>query len=196
MKVLIADDNSASCKLLRALLEAHGHAVIVAADGREALELLERYPVDAIISDLLMPNLDGFRLCREIRQDSRWHRTPFICYTAIYCSLDDEKLALDLGADAYLRKPLHASNAVARRVSRLCAFPWPPSRQAEAVDERGTHGHPERIEDLIVSRQSTFSVERDFKPETRQVKHAKRPDFGRANQGNNFIHMFWGWFNS
>jgi two-component system, cell cycle sensor histidine kinase and response regulator CckA len=105
MKVLIADDNDASCKLLRALLEADGHAVTTAADGREALELLERYPVDAIISDLLMPNLDGFRLCREIRQDSRWHRTPFICYTAIYCSLDDEKLAFDLGADAYLRKP-------------------------------------------------------------------------------------------
>jgi two-component system, cell cycle sensor histidine kinase and response regulator CckA len=105
MKVLIADDNDASCKLLRALLEADGHAVATAADGREALELLEYYPVDAIISDLLMPNLDGFRLCREIRQDSRWHRTPFICYTAIYCSLDDEKLAFDLGADAYLRKP-------------------------------------------------------------------------------------------
>jgi PAS domain S-box-containing protein len=105
MKVLIADDNEASCKLLRALLEAEGHTVIVAADGHEALGLLERYPVDAIISDLLMPNLDGFRLCREIRQDSRWHKTPFICYTAIYCSLDDEKLAFDLGADAYLRKP-------------------------------------------------------------------------------------------
>jgi two-component system, cell cycle sensor histidine kinase and response regulator CckA len=105
MKVLIADDNDASCKLLRALLEADGHTVIVASDGREALELLERHPVDAIISDLLMPNLDGFRLCREIRRDSRRHRTPFICYTAIYCSLDDEKLAFDLGADAYLRKP-------------------------------------------------------------------------------------------
>jgi two-component system, cell cycle sensor histidine kinase and response regulator CckA len=105
MKVLIADDNDASCKLLRAVLEADGHAVIVASDGREALELLERHPVDAIISDLLMPNLDGFRLCREIRRDSRRHTTPFICYTAIYCSLDDEKLAFDLGADAYLRKP-------------------------------------------------------------------------------------------
>jgi two-component system, cell cycle sensor histidine kinase and response regulator CckA len=105
MKVLIADDNDASCKLLRALLEADGHAVIVAVDGRKALELLELHPVDAIISDLLMPNLDGFRLCREIRRDRRWHRTPFICYTAIYCSLDDEKLAFDLGADAYLRKP-------------------------------------------------------------------------------------------
>src|ERR1700736_1505394 len=60
MNVLIADDNDASCKLLRAFLEAEGHAVLVAADGHEALEILKDYPVDAIISDLLMPNLDGF----------------------------------------------------------------------------------------------------------------------------------------
>ena len=59
MKVLIADDNDASCKLLRALLEADGHAVIVTADGRQALELLEHYPVDAIISDLRCPIWTG-----------------------------------------------------------------------------------------------------------------------------------------
>jgi CheY-like chemotaxis protein len=131
MKVLIADDNDASCKLLRALLEADGHAVTVATDGREALELLERYSVDAIISDLLMPNLDGFRFCREIRKDSRWHRTPFICYTAIYCSLDDEKLAFDLGADAYLRKP--SSRATILSTLQLAvdrARAGPPRRKA------------------------------------------------------------------
>ena len=105
MNVLIADDNKTSCKLLRAVLEAEGHAVLVATDGHQALEILEHHRVDAIISDLLMPNLDGFRLCREIRQDTRWCQIPFICYTAIYCSLNDEKLAFDLGADAYLRKP-------------------------------------------------------------------------------------------
>ncbi len=109
MNVLIADDNNSSCRLLRAVLETEGYAVIVAADGHEALELLERHPVDAIISDLLMPNLDGYRLCREVRQDRRWRDIPFICYTAIYGALHDEKLAFDLGADAYLRKP--SSNA-------------------------------------------------------------------------------------
>ncbi len=109
MNVLIADDNNSSCRLLRAVLETEGYEVIVAADGHEALKLLERNPVDAIISDLLMPNLDGYRLCREIRQDRRWRDIPFICYTAIYGALHDEKLAFDLGADAYLRKP--SSNA-------------------------------------------------------------------------------------
>jgi PAS domain S-box-containing protein len=105
MNILIADDNHTSCKLLRALLEAEGHSVITATDGYEALDNLERHPVDAIICDLLMPGLDGYRLCRDIRQNSRWSNVPFICYTAIYGSPNDEKLAFDLGADAYLRKP-------------------------------------------------------------------------------------------
>ncbi len=109
MNVLIADDNNTSCKLLRAFLEARGYAVIVAKDGHEALELLEHHPVDAIISDLLMPNLDGYRLCRKVREDNRWRDIPFICYTAIYDARNDEELAFDLGADAYLRKP--SSNA-------------------------------------------------------------------------------------
>src|ERR1700729_3886166 len=105
MNVLITDNNDTSCKLLRALLEAESHAVIVAADGQEALGLLEDHPVDAIISDLLTPNLDGYRLCRAIRQDKRWCDIPFICYTAVNGTLNHEKLAFELGADAYLRKP-------------------------------------------------------------------------------------------
>jgi len=68
MAVLVVDDNVTGSKLLRAVLEAEGHAVITAGDGLEALDLLERHPVQAIISDLLMPGLDGYRLCREIRQ--------------------------------------------------------------------------------------------------------------------------------
>jgi len=105
MNVLIVDDNHTSCQLLSAVLEGEGHAVIVAEDGQEALVLLERRPVDAIISDLLLPNFDGHRLCQEIRRDERWRDIPLICYTAVSESLNDEKLAYDLGADAYLRKP-------------------------------------------------------------------------------------------
>ena len=94
--VLVVDDNVTGCKLLRAVLESEGHAVITASDGHKALEVLERHSVQAVISDLLMPGLDGFRLCREIRQDKRWSKIPFICYTAIYGSQDDEKLMTEL----------------------------------------------------------------------------------------------------
>jgi CheY-like chemotaxis protein len=102
----VVDDNAPSRQLLRAVLEPEGHRVIEAADGREALALLERQPaIEAIFSDLLMPNLDGYRLCWEIRRSERWRNLPFLVYTATYTSPGDEKLVFELGADAYLRKP-------------------------------------------------------------------------------------------
>jgi PAS domain S-box-containing protein len=128
MKVLIADDNASSCKLLRAVLEAEGYEVTEAADGREALELLERQPVDAIIADLLMPNLDGYRLCREIRRDERWRKIPYICYTAIYGSPNDEKLAFELGADAYLRKPVSSATLLGTLRAAMRPTEAEPSR--------------------------------------------------------------------
>jgi PAS domain S-box-containing protein len=108
MKVLIADDNPTNRKLLRVMLEAAGHSVHEAADGREALASLERESVDAIISDILMPNLDGYRLCYEVRKSKRFGSLPFIFYTNTYLSPSYEKLALQLGADKFLRKPASA----------------------------------------------------------------------------------------
>jgi signal transduction histidine kinase len=105
VKILIADDNTTNRKLLRVTLEAAGHRVHEAADGREALASLEGEPVDAIISDVLMPNLDGYRLCHEVRKSKRFGSLPFIFYTNTYLSPADEQLALRLGGDKFLRKP-------------------------------------------------------------------------------------------
>ena len=96
MKILIVDDAPANLKLLRALLEAENFAVVEAADGQQALASLERDGVDAIISDILMPRMDGYRLCQEVRKDPRWKALPFIFYTATYTSPSDEKLCYDL----------------------------------------------------------------------------------------------------
>jgi signal transduction histidine kinase len=105
MKVLIVDDTPANLKLLRAVLEAENIGVAEAPDGAQALTVLEREPVDAIISDILMPRMDGYRLCQEVRKSQRWKVLPFIFYTATYTSPSDEKLCYDLGGDKYLRKP-------------------------------------------------------------------------------------------
>jgi PAS domain S-box-containing protein len=105
MNILIVDDLPTNLKLLRAQLVAHGHAVLEAANGVEALTVLECEPVDAIISDILMPVMDGYRLCYEVRHSERLQHIPFIFYTAIYTSTDDVKLCFDLGADKYLKKP-------------------------------------------------------------------------------------------
>lgn len=112
MNVLIADDNSTNLKLLRVTLEAEGLTVFDAADGEKALALLEHEKVDAIISDILMPNMDGYRFCYEVRASERFHNLPFIFYTATYTSPSDEKLSLELGADSFLRKPASAKDIV------------------------------------------------------------------------------------
>src|SRR6266705_6997412 len=104
MNVLLADDNKLNRKLLSAMLEAEGDHSLEAADGQEALDILEREPVDAIISDLLMSRMDGYRFCYEVRTSERFYQLPFIMYTNSYTSEADEKVALELGADAFLKK--------------------------------------------------------------------------------------------
>ena len=108
MKVLIVDDIPANLRLLRAVLEGENDEVVEAPDGIQALALLQGGPVDAIISDILMPRMDGYRLCREVRKSDRLRSIPFLFYTSSYVSPADEKLGFDLGGDKYLRKPASA----------------------------------------------------------------------------------------
>jgi signal transduction histidine kinase len=111
---LIADDFPGNLKLLRAGLESEGHQVIEAANGAEALAVLELESVDAVISDILMPSMDGFRLCSEIRRSTKSYREiPIILYTATYDSPADRALADSVGADAYMLKPAPAAALIA-----------------------------------------------------------------------------------
>jgi len=106
MKLLIADDAPANLRLLRAGFEAEGHQVVDAANGIEALAVLACEPVDAVITDVLMPSMDGFRLCLEIRKSTAaYNEVPVILYTATYNSAADRALAQTVGADAYVLKP-------------------------------------------------------------------------------------------
>jgi len=105
MTVLVAEDSATNRKLLRAQLEAEGHTVLEAVDGAEALAALERQHVDAVVSDNLMPKMDGFRLCREIRRHARLSALPFILYTSSDNSASDRRLADAVGADGYVVKP-------------------------------------------------------------------------------------------
>src|SRR5688572_24884937 len=105
LRVLVVDDNPINRKLLKLLLEAEGHSIVEADNGISALERLDREPLDAVISDILMPEMDGYRLCHEIRKSQKFNRIPFIVYTASYTLPSDEKLALQFGVDKFIRKP-------------------------------------------------------------------------------------------
>jgi len=135
MTLLIVDDLATNRKLLRVTLEAEGHTALEAADGVEALQILAHETVDAVISDILMPNMDGFRLCHEIRKSGRLHALPFIIYTSTYTSPGDMKLAQTVGADKYLTKPAPIAdmlNALREVMDKKAVRPVP---SAPAVEE-------------------------------------------------------------
>ncbi|GAH70106.1 unnamed protein product, partial [marine sediment metagenome] len=91
--------------LLVKQLRAYGHEVMAAADGVEALQqALEEMP-DILISDIMMPKMDGYQLCQECKQNDKLKDIPFVFYTATYTKEEDEKFALSLGANTFIRKP-------------------------------------------------------------------------------------------
>ena len=104
-RVLVVDDKEENVCYLRTLLEAGGHQAIVASNGAIALEKAQGAPPDIIISDLLMPQMDGYALLQAWKSDSVLRSIPFIVYTATYTQPEDEKLARDLGCDEFLLKP-------------------------------------------------------------------------------------------
>ncbi len=99
-RVLVADDNPIQLNLVRLHLRQLGFRVTTAANGKEALERARESPPDAILSDVLMPKLDGYQLCLAVRKDPRLGRIPVVLFSANYVEEQDRRLAEDVGASA------------------------------------------------------------------------------------------------
>ena len=109
-KVLIVDDDENICELLRLYLEKDGFDTIVANDGEQAVDFAAKYSPDLILLDIMLPKLDGWQVCREIRKTSE---TPIIMLTAKGETFD-KILGLELGADDYVSKPFDTKEVIAR----------------------------------------------------------------------------------
>ncbi len=170
MKLLIVDDFPINLKLLRAQLEAEGHEVFEARDGQEALAFLSQQPVDGVISDILMPRMDGYRFCLEIRRSPELYAVPFIFYTSTYTSPGDEKVALDLGADAFLKKP-SSINDIVKAIE--CAARKGSFKRSKATDSTQDLDLMEEYSQRLVDKLEKKNVELEQRTSELQLVNEK-----------------------
>lgn len=109
-KIMVVDDDINICELLRLYLEKENYSVIIANEGSSALDIFQESQPDLVLLDIMLPKLDGWQVCREIRKFSD---KPIIMLTA-KGEVFDKVLGLELGADDYIVKPFEAKEVVAR----------------------------------------------------------------------------------
>lgn len=156
MKVLVADDDPGSLLVARAAVERSGHDCLTAADGDEAWALYREHQPDVVVTDWMMPGMDGLALCRAIRARDADLYTYVVLLTS-QGSRDDVLAGLEAGADDYVTKPLdpfvmHARLLVALRVTTLHAdlahYRKVLSQQARTDPLTGLHNRLKLAEDL------------------------------------------------
>ncbi len=112
-KILVVDDEAQLVEMIKMRLEANGYEVISAYDGQEALEKAKKEGPDLIILDLMLPKLDGYKVCALLKKDARYAKIPIIIFTA-RAQEEDRKLEEEIGADAYITKPFEPQALLAK----------------------------------------------------------------------------------
>jgi two-component system cell cycle sensor histidine kinase/response regulator CckA len=111
--ILCVDDEPANLKLLENILVPRGYTVVSAAGGHDALSLIRSQSIDLVLLDVIMPGMDGFEVCRLIKQDPRFRNTPVIMITALTAKQDRIR-GIEAGAEEFLSKPFDQGEALAR----------------------------------------------------------------------------------
>ncbi len=164
MKILAVEDDNVARAILRQVLLRHGHEVLEARDGNEALKILAREPVRLIVSDWMMPELDGLGLCRAVRNRVGADYVYFILLTGREADVENQREAIEAGVDDFLTKPIDPQEIwmrlrVAERILRYAT----EVRQLEAFlpicgyckKIRDDHNYWQQIESYINERTGT-----------------------------------------
>jgi len=110
-KILVVDDSATIVEVIKTTLEGEGHQVITADDGQVGLELAKKEAPDIIILDVMLPRLDGYKICRFLKFDEKYKDIPVIMFTA-KASAEDKDIGKSVGADDYLVKDFDPVNLV------------------------------------------------------------------------------------
>ena len=155
--ILVVDDNAAVRELLAELLRVQGFEVMIASDGEAALAEFSRQQPDLILLDVVMPGLDGFEVCRRLKQDPEHRLTPVVLVTGLSAT-EDRVRGIEAGADDFLSKPVDRTELFARvrsllslkahtdELERAEAVLFALARSIEGKDPY-TEGHCERLSD-------------------------------------------------
>jgi two-component system alkaline phosphatase synthesis response regulator PhoP len=103
-KILVVDDEPQLVEMVKMRLEASGYEIVIAADGQEALDKARQEKPDLIILDLMLPKLDGYKVCRMLKFDEKYKKIPIILFSA-RAQEQDKLLGMQVGADDYITKP-------------------------------------------------------------------------------------------
>ncbi len=103
-RLLIVDDEPDLADMIKFRLESNGYEILLANDGQQALEVARKERPDLIILDLMLPKMDGYKVCGLLKKDARYANIPIIIFTA-KAQEEDKKLSQEVGANAYLSKP-------------------------------------------------------------------------------------------
>ncbi len=112
-RILVVEDEADLVKAIQIRLEQAGYETLVAYNGQEALEKTRKEKPDLIILDLMLPKIDGYKVCGLLKADTRYNKIPIVMLTA-RAQESDEKLGLELGADAYITKPFQHEVVLAK----------------------------------------------------------------------------------
>lgn len=132
-KILLVDDDTLSRDMLALTLESAGHSVLMAANGSKALEEARRQRPDLVITDVLMPVMDGFELCRQCKADETLRTVPIVLYSSDYIDPSEQQLGVELGACRYLVKP--APPEVVRKVVDEVLSEQPVQAETASLDD-------------------------------------------------------------
>ena len=142
LKIMVADDDSNICELLRLYLEKEGFSTVIEPDGAKALAAFDAAKPDLVLLDVMMPQLDGWQVCREIRKKSQ---CPIIMLTA-KGEVFDKVLGLELGADDYVVKPFETKEVIARIKAVLRRSGISESKKSRVVEYDGLYINMENYE--------------------------------------------------